>query len=540
MKRRTFIAGTAAAGATVFSAPIMQSCSLFGENKESGDKFESDFELNVLSIRQLQQYLQSGRYTSEKLVSLYLDRIERIDKAGPKLNSVIEVNPDVIEISIQLDKERKSGRIRSPLHGIPVMIKDNIDTADKMLTTAGSMAMTGSPANNDAYIVSRLREAGAVIMGKTNLSEWANFRSYHSTSGWSGRGGQTRNPYITDRNPCGSSSGSGVAVSANLCAAAIGTETNGSIVCPSSINGIVGIKPTVGLWSRSGIIPIAHSLDTPGPMTRTVSDAALLLGLLTGIDPLDKASVDSQGRIKNDYIQYLDTNGLNKARIGVARNFFGFSRQVDQLMEDAIQVMKEMRAEIVDPANIDSAKEIGPYEMEVLLYEFRNDLNVYLSNLPQTAKCRSLAELIKYNEDNHEIEMPWFDQEIFLAAENKGPLTDKAYVDASSKLRRVAGKEGIDAVLQKYNLDAIIGPTTGPAWTTDWINGDHGAGGSSGPSACAGYPAITVPAGLIHGLPVGITFMGAAWSEPTLIKLAYAYEQASKHRKCPEFLPNLS
>jgi len=540
MKRRAFIAGTAAAGAAAFASPVLQSCSLFSENKEPGKKPNTDFEISELTISQLQQCLQNGRYTSEKLVSMYLDRIERIDKAGPELNSVIEINPDVIEISVQLDKERKSGKVRSPLHGIPVMIKDNIDTGDKMLTTAGSMAMTGSPAKEDAYIVSRLREAGAVIMGKTNLSEWANFRSYHSTSGWSGRGGQTRNPYFTDRNPCGSSSGSGVAVSANLCAAAIGTETDGSIVCPSSINGIVGIKPTVGLWSRSGIIPIAHSQDTPGPMTRTVSDAALLLGLLTGIDPLDEASVHGEGKVRNNYTQYLDTNGLNKARIGVARNFFGFSQKVDRLMNDAIQVMKEMGAEIIDPANIDSAKEIGNYEMEVLLYEFKADLNLYLSNLPPAANCRSLKDLIQYNDVNHATEMPWFGQEIFLSAENKGPLTEKAYIDALSHLRRLAGKEGIDNVLKTYNLDAIIGPTTGPAWTTDWVNGDHGAGGSSGPAACAGYPAITVPAGLIHGLPVGITFMGTAWSEPVLIKLAYAYEQASKHRKCPEFLPFMS
>jgi len=540
MNRRAFIAGTAAAGAAAFASPVLQSCSLFSENKEPGKKPNTDFEISELTISQLQQCLQNGRYTSEKLVSMYLDRIERIDKAGPELNSVIEINPDVIEISVQLDKERKSGKVRSPLHGIPVMIKDNIDTGDKMLTTAGSMAMTGSPAKEDAYIVSRLREAGAVIMGKTNLSEWANFRSYHSTSGWSGRGGQTRNPYFTDRNPCGSSSGSGGAVSANLCAAAIGTETDGSIVCPSSINGIVGIKPTVGLWSRSGIIPIAHSQDTPGPMTRTVSDAALLLGLLTGIDPLDEASVHGEGKVRNNYTQYLDTNGLNKARIGVARNFFGFSQKVDRLMNDAIQVMKEMGAEIIDPANIDSAKEIGNYEMEVLLYEFKADLNLYLSNLPPAANCRSLKDLIQYNDVNHATEMPWFGQEIFLSAENKGPLTEKAYIDALSHLRRLAGKEGIDNVLKTYNLDAIIGPTTGPAWTTDWVNGDHGAGGSSGPAACAGYPAITVPAGLIHGLPVGITFMGTAWSEPVLIKLAYAYEQASKHRKCPEFLPFMS
>jgi amidase len=385
-----------------------------------------------------------------------------------------------------------------------------------------------------------LREAGAVLLGKTNLSEWANFRSTRSSSGWSARGGQTRNPYILDRNPCGSSSGSGVAVSANLCAAAIGTETDGSIVCPSSVNGVVGIKPTLGLWSRSGIIPIAHSQDTAGPMTRNVTDAAIMLGLLTGIDDQDAASRGSFGKIQQDYTRYLDAEGLKNARIGVARNFFGFHEKVDQLMEEAIHVLRNQGAEMVDPANIDTISGIEQYEFDVLLYEFKADLNHYLAALPPGFKYRSLKELIAFNEANRDKEMPWFGQEIFIRADEKGPLTDQAYVEALANLKRLAGDEGIDATLRKNNLDAIIAPTGGPAWNTDWVNGDHYTGGSSSPAACAGYPAITVPAGFVHGLPVGITFMGTAWSEPVLVKLAYAFEQATGHRKAPDFIPTLA
>jgi amidase len=541
MRRRNFLATTAAAGAAAIGTTLVQACSTPVEKKQGPEEpFTDDFELKEATILQLQQDMQNGKYTAEKLVSLYLERIHKLDKNGPKLNSVIEVNPDALLLARDLDKERKSGRVRSSLHGIPVLIKDNIDTADKMATSAGSLALAESHPTQDAFIVTRLREAGAIILGKTNPSEWANFRSSRSSSGWSGRGGQTLNPYELDRNPCGSSSGSGVAASANLCAVTIGTETDGSIVCPSSTNGIVGIKPTVGLVSRSGIIPISHTQDTAGPMTRTVADAAIMLGLLTGQDPKDEATKASQDKKSEDYSRFLDAEGLKGARIGVARNFFGFHEKVDLLMEDAIRVMREKGAEIIDPANLENQKEIGDLEFEVLLYEFKDDLNRYLSNLPASVASRNLKDLIAYNEANKDTEMPWFGQELFIMAEKKGPLTDKDYLKKVSDLKRLAGKEGIDAVLRKNKLDAIIAPTGGPSWTTDWINGDHFSGGSSAPAACAGYPAITVPAGFISGLPVGITFMGAAWSEPVLIKLAYAFEHATKHRRAPEYKPRLA
>ena len=540
MKRRKFIVTSAAAGAAVMGSSLVQACSPGTGEKIPVSTAAEHFELDEITILQLQTDLHSGKYTSEKLASLYLERIQKIDKDGPYLNSVIELNPDALPIAREMDAERKNGKIRSPLHGVPFLIKDNIDTNDRMQTTAGSLALEGSVALKDAFIVTRLREAGAVILGKTNLSEWANFRSTRSSSGWSGRGGQTRNPYITDRNPCGSSSGSGVAVSANLCTAAIGTETDGSIVCPSSTNGIVGIKPTLGLWSRSGIIPIAHSQDTAGPMTRSVADAAVILGLLTGIDPADEASGKSAGNMQHDYTRYLDAGGLKNARIGVARNFFGFHDKVDQLMEAAIVNMREQGAVIIDPANIETVGDINRYEFDILLYEFKADLNRYLSGLAPAIKNRSLKDLIAFNDAARDREMPWFGQDIFLKAEEKGPLTDEAYTGALANLKRLAGSDGIDATLQKNNLDAIVAPTGGPAWNTDWVNGDHYSGGSSSPSACAGYPAITIPAGHVFGLPVGITFMGAAWSEPVLIKLAYAFEQATKHRKTPGFLSTIA
>ncbi len=540
MKRRKFIAVSAAATAVMVGSPLVQSCSGPATEKAGHEPTPPDtFELNETSILQLQQDLQSGKYTSEKLVSMYLDRIERIDRTGPKLNSVIEINPAALDIARKMDRERKSGNVRSPLHGIPVLIKDNIDTGDNMVTSAGSLALAGNLARQDAFIVQRLREAGAVLLGKTNLSEWANFRSTRSSSGWSGRGGQTVNPYMLDRNPCGSSSGSGVAVSANLCVAAIGTETDGSVVCPSSVNGIVGIKPTLGLWSRSGIVPIAHSQDTAGPMTRTVSDAAVILGLLTGLDDRDEVTREAAGKMMQDYTRYLDVNGLQGSRIGVARKFFGFHEMVDSLMEAAITVMRDKGAEIIDPADITTTAEIGKYEWDVLLYEFKSDLNKYLSRLPESVPYRTLQDLISFNEGNREKEMPWFGQEIFISAQEKGPLTEKAYISALENLKRNAGKDGIDATLQKYKLDAIIAPTGGPAWNIDWANGDHSTGGSSSHAACAGYPAITVPAGFVFGLPVGITFMGTAWSEPILIRLAFAFEQATRHRKMPEFKPKL-
>ena len=478
------------------------------------------FEFEEAGLHDLQKRMEEGSLTAHSLAQHYLKRIAAIDKRGPALNSVIELNPDALAIAASLDAERKAKGPRGPLHGIPILIKDNIDTADRMMTTAGSLALLGSIAKRDSTVAQRLRAAGAVLLGKTNLSEWANFRSSHSTSGWSGRGGLTRNPYVLDRNPCGSSSGSGVAVSANLCAAAIGTETDGSIVCPSSVNGVVGIKPTLGLVPATGIIPIAHSQDTAGPMARTVTDAALLLGALTG----------------QDYTNSLDPNGLRGTRIGVARaKFFGYHDKADQVIAAAIQAMKQSGAQIVDPADIPTAGEFDDSELEVLLYEFKADLNAYLSALGPDAPVHTLQEIIDFNERHRDREMPYFGQNLMVKAQVKGPLTSKPYLDALKKNRRLARTEGIDAVMQKYRLDALVAPTAGPAWLTDLIDGDHDAGGSSTLAAVAGYPNINVPAGYAWGLPVGISFFGTANSEPRLIKLAYAFEQATRHRRAPQF-----
>ena len=493
------------------------------------------FELEEATIAGLQDGMRSGRYTSCTVTEAYLHRIEEIDRHGPALNSVIEINPDALAIAEALDAERKSKGPRGPLHGIPVLIKDNIATRDRMMTTAGSLALVGSVPPEDSFVARKLREAGAVIIGKTNLSEWANFRSTRSTSGWSGRGGQTLNPYVLDRNPCGSSSGSGVAVAANLCAGAIGTETDGSIVCPSNANGIVGIKPTIGLISRFGIIPIAHSQDTAGPMTRTVADAALMLGALTGVDPQDSATGSSRGQSHADYSRFLDPEGLRGARVGIARNFFGFNERVDKLMEACITEMKRQGAVIIDPANIPTAGSFDDSELEVLLYEFKADLNAHLAWLGSSSPVHSLRDIIEFNEKNREKEMPYFGQELFLQAEEKGPLTSKAYRAALKKNHRLSRKEGIDAVMDGHRLDAIAAPAGGPAWNTDLINGDHFTGGSSTPAAVAGYPNIAVPAGFIHGLPVGISFFGRACSEPVLIRIAYAFEQATKFRMAPKF-----
>jgi len=495
------------------------------------------FELDEKTIAELQEGMKSGSLTARSIAEKYLSRIAAIDNQGPRLNSVIELNPDALTIAEALDAERKTKGPRGPLHGIPVLIKDNIATNDRMATTAGSLALDGLTAQRDAFVVKRLRDAGAVILGKTNLSEWANFRSTHSTSGWSGRGGLTRNPYALDRNPCGSSSGSGVAVSANLCSVAIGTETDGSIVCPATTNGIVGIKPTVGLVSRSGIIPIAHSQDTAGPMARTVTDAVILLGAITGVDSQDASTPESNGKSFTDYTRFLDPNGLKGARIGVARKYFGFSDDVDRLMNDAIEVMKRSGATVIDPVDLALSKEYEDSELEVLLYEFKSDLNKYLSELGPKAPFHSLKEIIEFNEKNRSREMPYFGQELFLKAEAKGPLTSPDYLKAVEKNRRLSRIQGIDAVINKDRLDAIVAPTGGPSWTTDLVNGDHFTGGSSTPAAVAGYPNINVPAGFIHGLPVGISFFGAAYSEPALIKLAYAFEQVTRHRRAPRFLP---
>ena len=495
------------------------------------------FELDEITISDLQDGMKSGKFTARSLVEKYQARIADIDKQGPSINSIIQLNPDALAIADALDQERKAKGERGNLHGIPVLIKDNIDTADNLMTTAGSLALVGSKPPKDSFVAKKLRTAGAVILGKTNLSEWANIRSSHSTSGWSGRGGLTKNPYVLDRNPCGSSSGSGAGVSANLCAAAIGTETDGSIVCPASANGIVGIKPTVGLVSRSGIIPISHSQDSAGPMCRTVKDAAILLGALTGADPEDAATAESASKSRDDYTQFLDANGLKGARIGVARKYFGFSDAVDALMEHSLDAMKKQGATLIDPADIDTFGKFDESELVVFMYELKADLNAYLARLGPGAPVRSLKDIIDFNERNREKEMPYFGQDLFLKAEAKGPLTTPEYVEALAKNHRLACTEGIDALMDKQRLDAIVAPTGGPAWITDLVNGDHVAGGSSNAAAVAGYPNINVTAGFISGLPVGISFFGRAWSEPILIRLAYAFEQTVSARQVPSFLP---
>ena len=534
MKRRQFLE----TGALGCALAISQPASLFATSPspEHLPSAPKDFDLEELTISELQAGMQSGKYTARQLVKKYLDRIDDIDKDGPKLNSVIEVNPDAMTIAEALDRERKEKGARGALHGIPILIKDNIDTADRMMTTAGSLALVGSRPAQDSFVAKKLREAGAVILGKTNLSEWANFRSSHSSSGWSGRGGQTKNAYIQDRNPCGSSSGSGSAAAANLCAAAVGSETDGSVVCPSSANSLVGIKPTVGLIGRSGIIPISHSQDTAGPMARTVSDAAILLGALTGIDANDAMTKPSAGKSFTDYTQFLNKDGLRGARLGIARKYFGFNDLVDKLMNDRIAELKKLGAVIVDPADIPTSGQFDNTELEVLLYEFKADLNSYLGRLGPSSQVHSLKDVIEFNEKNRDRELTYFGQDLLIKSQAKGPLTEKKYLQALQKNHLLTRTQGIDLVMRKNRLDAMIAPTGGPAWPTDWINGDHFTGGYSSASAVAGYPHITVPAGYVFGLPVGISFFGGAWSEPKLIKYAYAFEQATRARQAPRFL----
>jgi amidase len=493
----------------------------------------STFEFDEITIARVQERMRAGTLTARGLVDAYLDRISALDRRGPALRAMLEVNPDARTIADQLDGERKAGRIRGPLHGVPVVIKGNIDTHDRMATTAGSLALEGVIAPRDAFIVERLRAAGAVLLGKTNLSEWANFRSAHSSSGWSGIGGQGRNPYALDRTPCGSSSGSAQAAAANLCVVSIGTETDGSIVCPSSAHALVGIKPTVGLVSRSGIIPIAHSQDTAGPIARTVTDAAILLAAIAGVDPRDEATAAGADHIA-DYGRSLDANGLRGARIGVARaSVTGYNDATDRLYADAIDALKAAGAVIVDPADLPHAGEYDDAELEVLLYEFKTDLNRYLDGAG--AAVKTLADVIAFNDAHRAEEMPYFGQELFLRAQEKGPLTDGAYVEARRKCLRLSRDEGIDAVMDAHRLDAVIAPTAGPPWTIDLVNGDHFTGGSSTCAAVAGYPSVTVPMGFVSGLPVGLSFIGRAWSEATLITLAYAFEQATTHRQPPQF-----
>jgi amidase len=545
LSRREFLGYGAAGGALLIAGPAACGPGTPDARRDGADGGAAqpgavaEFELEELSIDVLQEGQESGRWTARRLVELYLERIEATNLRGPELRALIETNPDALEIADRLDAERREGRARGPLHGIPILLKDNFDTADRTTTTAGSLALEGSVPGADAFVAARLRAAGAVLLGKANLSEWANFRSTRSSSGWSARGGQCRNPYVLSRNPCGSSSGSGVAVSASLAAAALGTETDGSVVCPSHACGIVGVKPTVGLVSRTGIIPISHTQDTAGPMARTVTDAAILLGAMAGVDPEDPATAGSAAGGRADYTSILDPGALKGARIGVARGYAGFHEKVDGLLEDALAAMRGGGAEIVDPADPGSIREMGEPEWEVLLYEFKADLDAYLARLGPGAPVRSLAEIIAFNERNAEQEMPWFGQEIFLLAQEKGPLTEKAYLDARAAARRLARERGIDGVMDRHGLDALVAPTGGPAWVTDLVNGDHFGGSSSEPAAIAGYPNVTVPAGFVHGLPVGISFFGRAWSEPVLLRLAYAFEQSTRHRARPRFLPEL-
>jgi amidase len=502
------------------------------------------FELEEATVSDLQKKMASGEETSHSICEKYLSRIDALDRNGPALRSVIEVNPDALAIAESLDAERKAGKVRGPLHGIPVLIKDNIGTADRMQTTAGSLALVGAVPAKDAHVVTRLRGAGAVLLGKSNLSEWANFRSTHSSSGWSARGGQCRNPYALDRNPSGSSSGSGTAAAANLAAITVGTETDGSIVSPSNNCGLVGFKPTVGLVSRSGIVPISHTQDTAGPMTRTVADAAILLTALAGFDASDPATRELAGKAPVDYTTYLDPKGLAGARIGVVRK--GLTEQsphADAVLEAAILEMRRQGAVVVDPADIatvsdfDSCGGEESSEFTVLLYEFKADLNAYLASLGDRTAYKTLEALIRFNEKNRDREMPYFAQEIFEKAQAKGPLTEKAYVDALTKDTRISRAEGIDKTLATHRLDCLIAPTSGPATLIDLVNGDYGVGGSSTIPAVAGYPDVTVPAGSSFGLPVGLSFFAGAGSEPTLFKIAYAFEQATRARKTPRFLP---
>jgi len=494
--------------------------------------------MKEMTILELQEKMDSGEWTARRLVESYLERIRRLDQHGPAIHAIIELNPDALSIAEALDVERKAGRSRGPLHGIPILIKDNIDTHDRMQTTSGSLALEGSIAPRNAFIVKRLRAAGAVILGKTNLSEWANFRGKRSVSGWSSRGGLTRNPYALDRTACGSSSGSAAAVAANLCAVAVGTETDGSIICPSQTNGIVGIKPTLGLVSRNGIIPIAHSQDTAGPMARTVADAAILLGALTGIDAGDPITRASRNHAQKDYTRFLDRNGLAGARIGVARSMAGSDPRVLEIFEACLDVMKQMGAILLDPVEVPNFNKLERNELEVLHYELKADLNAYLAGRGPKAPVRTLEDIIKFNEEMKGRVMPYFGQEHMTTAQEKGPLNSKPYREALAKNHRRTRQEGIDVPLRKHRLDAIVVPSGGPAWMIDLVNGDGGNWDmiSTSPAAVAGYPHITVPAGSIFGLPVGISFFAKAWQEPTLIQVAYAFEQASKVRKPPRFL----
>ncbi len=528
MERRTMMKLTAASLATLAQAG--------GTAAQQPMAATPTFELDEVTVLQLQAAMRNGSRSAVSIAQLYLARCDAIDKTGPAINAIIERNPDALAIAEALDRERRDKGERGPLHGIPVLLKDNIDTADRMRTSAGSLALGESIAPRDSHVAERLRAAGCVILGKTNLSEWANLRSSRSTSGWSGRGGQTHNPYALDRNTSGSSSGSGAAMAANLCAIAVGTETDGSIVSPSSVCGLVGFKPTVGLVSRAGIIPIAASQDTAGPMTRSVADAAALLTAMAGFDPRDPATTASRVKVHPDYTKFLDPAGLKGARIGVVRDFFGANDRVDRVIEEAIAAMKSAGAIVIDPVRIAHLSKLGDSELDVLYFEFKAGLDDYLKHAGSGAAVRSLPELIAWNDNNAAREMPYFAQEHLVAAQRKGPLTDPVYGRALANCRRYSRALGIDATLAAHRLDALVAPTGGPAWLTDYVNGDHSGASCSQPAAVSGYPHITVPAGFVWGLPVGVSFFGSAWSEPKLLQIAYAYEQFTKTRRPPQFL----
>jgi amidase len=539
--RRALVKAGLAGGALAAAGPLLSPATAVsaGSARSAGSAASTapaPFELEEITIAGLAEAIRSGRETARSVTEKYLARIEATNTRGPELRAVIEVNPEALALAEALDAERRAKGPRGPLHGIPILIKDNIGTADRMTTTAGSLALEGSIPERDAFIAARLRAAGAILLGKANLSEWANFRSTRSTSGWSSRGGQCRNPYALDRDPSGSSSGSAVAAAASLCAVAVGSETDGSIVSPSSSCGIVGIKPTVGLLSRAGIIPISHTQDTAGPMARTVADAAVLLGAMTGVDERDGATRASLGKSLPDYTKFLDPNGLKGARIGVYHpGSLDDNPLTGPILAEAVKAMKAAGATILDPVKLPPAGKSGDGEYQVLLYEFKADLNRYLAELGPRAPVHTLAEAIAFNERHRDRVMPYFGQEIFLQAEAKGPLTEAAYKKALAACRSC--REGLDAVLARHKLDALVAPTHGPAWLIDLVNGDAGSGGSSSLAAVSGYPSLTLPAGFAFGLPVGLSFIGAAWSEPTLIRLAYAFEQQTKVRKPPRFLP---
>lgn len=541
--RRTFVASSLASaaglGTVVALAPVAAAASPDATSPDAASQPPDAFPFADVGVAELQLRMTKGTLSSRSLTAAYLGRITAIDRAGPMLRSVIELNPDALAIATERDAERRAGRVRGPLHGIPVLIKDNIDSADRMQTTAGSLALVGKPAPRDAFIVERLREAGAVLLGKTNLSEWANFRSTRSTSGWSGRGGQTRHPYVIDRNPCGSSSGTGTAIAASLAAVGIGTETDGSIICPSSICGLVGLKPTVGLWSRSGIIPISSTQDTAGPMARTVSDAAVLLGALIGVDARDGATADSAGKGVSDYTTFLDAKALRGARLGVARNMAGFHPAADAAFERSLDALRRAGAVIVDPVNIATVGKYDEAELDVLLYEFKAGVNAYLQSRGDTVNVRTMDDVMAFNRANADAEMPYFGQEQMERAQGTGTLQDAKYQEALATCRRLSRDEGLDAVIAQHTLDAIVAPSNGPSWPTDLMNGDRYSGGNSSVAAVAGYPSITVPMGFAGPLPLGLSFIGRAWSEGRLLGLAYAFEQATQQRRGPRFLPTM-